>query len=218
MQQTPGRDFMLGTTDHLGKRRLQGIHNRVAYMVDKFLYEEYKDYSPNPWQLCERCEMNEDINWSKSCAENKHYFLKYNKLAWVCEAVEESANIPEVSWDRQNLMTRNVYMKIIEDTINEMEPRQAVLCVWKLNRDLTVLQPHMKRTCTLVEQNLMNRYCCVAPMWLLSLYPFTEFRIWNNSSSSDVLYIQASISPNKSKSKTTSHHHLLLHDCIIVAV
>ena len=55
-------------------------------------------------------------------------------------------------------MTRNVYMKIIEDIINEMEPRQAVLCVWKLNRDLTVLQPHMKRTCTLVEQNLMNRY------------------------------------------------------------
>ena len=55
-------------------------------------------------------------------------------------------------------MIRNVYMKIIEDIINEMELRQAVLCVWKLNRDLTVLQPHMKRTCTLVEQNLMNRY------------------------------------------------------------
>ena len=49
-------------------------------------------------------------------------------------------------------------MKIIEDIINEMEPRQAVLCVWNLNRDLAVLQPHMKRTCTLVEQNLMNRY------------------------------------------------------------
>ena len=28
----------------------------------------------------------------------------------------------------------------------------------------------------------------------LSLNPFIEFRIWNNSSSSDVLYIQASIS------------------------
>ena len=37
--------------------------------------------------------------------------------------------------------------------------------------------------------------CCVVPLWLLSLNPFTEFRIWNNSSSSDVLYIQASISP-----------------------
>ena len=159
MQQAPGRDYMmLGTTDDLGKRRLQGIHNRVAYMVDKFLYEEYKDYSPNPWQLCERCELKKDISWSKSCAENKHYFLKCNKLAWLCEAVEESTNIPEVSWDRQNLMTRNVYMKIIEDIINEMEPRQVMLCVWKLNRDLTVLQPHMNRTCTLVEQNLMNRY------------------------------------------------------------
>ena len=107
---------------------------------------------------CVRCEMKKDINWSKSCAENKHYFLKCNKPAWLCEAVEKSTNIPEVSWDRQNLMTRNVYMKIIEDIINEMEPRQAVLCVWKLNRDLTVLQPHMKSTCTLVEQNLMNRY------------------------------------------------------------
>ena len=39
-------------------------------------------------------------------------------------------------------------------------------------------------------------YCCVAPMWLSSLNPFTEFRIRNNSSSSDVLYIQASISIN----------------------
>ena len=64
-------------------------------------------------------------------------------------------------------------------------------------------------------------YCCVAPLWLLSLNPFTEFRIWNNSSSSDVLYIQASISISpkyKSKSKTTSHCHLLLHDCTNVAV
>ena len=34
-------------------------------------------------------------------------------------------------------------------------------------------------------------------VWLSSLNPFIEFRIWNNSSSSDVLYIQAnkSISP-----------------------
>ena len=55
----------------------------------------------------------------------------------------------------------------------------------------------------------------------LSLNPFIEFRIQNNSSSSDVLYIQASISisPNyESKKKTTSHCHLLLHDCTNVAV
>ena len=48
----------------------------------------------------------------------------------------------------------------------------------------------------------------------LSLNPFIEFRIRNNSSSSDVLYIQASISISpkyESKSKTTSHCHLLLH-------
>ena len=64
-------------------------------------------------------------------------------------------------------------------------------------------------------------YCCVAPLRLLSLNPFTESRIWNNSSSSDVLYIQASISISpkyESKSKTTSHCHLLLHDCTNVAV
>ena len=67
----------------------------------------------------------------------------------------------------------------------------------------------------------LETYCCVAPVWLLSLNPFTEFRIWNNSSSSDVLYIQASISISpkyESKSKTTSHCHLLLHDCTNVAV
>ena len=55
----------------------------------------------------------------------------------------------------------------------------------------------------------------------LSLNPFIEFRIWNNSSSSDVLNIQASISISpkyESKSKTTSHCHLLLHDCTNVAV
>ena len=40
-----------------------------------------------------------------------------------------------------------------------------------------------------------QKYCCVAPLWLSSLNPFIEFRIRNNSSSSDVLYIQASISP-----------------------
>ena len=55
----------------------------------------------------------------------------------------------------------------------------------------------------------------------LSLNPFIEFRIWNNSLSSDVLNIQASISISpkyESKSKTTSHCHLLLHDCTNVAV
>ena len=46
-----------------------------------------------------------------------------------------------------------------------------------------------------------------------------KFGIWNNSLSSDVLYIQASISPKyESKSKTTSHCHLLLHDCTNAAV
>ena len=54
-------------------------------------------------------------------------------------------------------------------------------------------------------------YCCVAPLWLSSLNPFIEFRIWNNSSSSDVLYIQASISispkyESKSKTKTNDKH------------
>ena len=44
------------------------------------------------------------------------------------------------------------------------------------------------------HDNDMIAYCCVAPMWLASLNPFIEFRIWNNSSSSDVLYIQGSIS------------------------
>ena len=48
----------------------------------------------------------------------------------------------------------------------------------------------------------------------LSLNPFIEFGIWNNSSSPDVLNVQASISISPkyvSKSKTTSHCHLLLH-------
>ena len=71
------------------------------------------------------------------------------------------------------------------------------------------------------ERRKLGPLCCVAPLWLLSLNPFTEFRIWNNSSSSDVLYIQASISISpkyESKSKTTSHCHLLLHDCTNAAV
>ena len=41
-----------------------------------------------------------------------------------------------------------------------------------------------------------HEYCRVAPLWLSSLNAFIEFRIRNNSSSSNVLYIQASISPN----------------------
>ena len=55
----------------------------------------------------------------------------------------------------------------------------------------------------------------------LSLIPFIEYRIWNNSSSPDVLNAQASISISPkyvSKSKTTSHCHLLVHDCTNAAV
>ena len=84
----------------------------------------------------------------------------------------------------------------------------------------------------------IKRMCwCVTLLWIsikiigstvvllhcgcLSLNPFIEFSIRNNSSSSDVLNIQASISISpkfESKSKTTSHCHLLLHDCTNVAV
>ena len=51
--------------------------------------------------------------------------------------------------------------------------------------------------------------------------PFIEFRIWNNSSSPDVLNVQASISISPkyvSKSKKTSHCDLLLHDCTNAAI
>ena len=52
------------------------------------------------------------------------------------------------------------------------------------------------------DDDTVKTHCCVAPLWLSSLNPFIEFRIWNNSSSSDVLYIQASISISpKYKSK-----------------
>ena len=56
---------------------------------------------------------------------------------------------------------------------------------------------------------------------LIPFNPFNKFRIWNNSSSPDVLNVQASISisPNYvSKSKTTSHCQLLLHDCTNAAI
>ena len=46
----------------------------------------------------------------------------------------------------------------------------------------------------IIQLKIPPHLCCVAPMWLSSLNPFIEFRIRNNSSSSDVLYIQARIS------------------------
>ena len=64
---------------------------------------------------------------------------------------------------------------------------------------------------------LLHRGC----LSLIPFNPFNKFRIWNNSSSPDVLNVQASISisPNYvSKSKTTSHCQLLLHDCTNAAV
>ena len=86
----------------------------------------------------------------------------------------------------------------------------------------TLLNHYTQHSTTIPSRmQIKQHYCCVVPLWLLSLNPFTEFRIWNNSSSSDVLYIQASISISpkyESKSKTTSHCHLLLHDCTNVAV
>ena len=71
------------------------------------------------------------------------------------------------------------------------------------------------------EDFLVNTGVVLLLCGCLSLNPFIEFRIWNNSSSSDVLNVQASISISlkyESKSKTTSHCHLLLHDCTNVAV
>ena len=71
------------------------------------------------------------------------------------------------------------------------------------------------------EQTLHPRiswasFCCVAPLWLLSLNPFTEFRICNNSSSSDVLYIQASISISPSMNPNQRQQVTVIY-CFITA-
>ena len=71
------------------------------------------------------------------------------------------------------------------------------------------------------EEILLNDSVVLLHCGCLSLNPFIEFRIWNNSLSPDVLNVQASISISpkyESKSKTTSHCHLLLHDCTNLAV
>ena len=60
-------------------------------------------------------------------------------------------------------------------------------------RNLAKKVTHFYYCCRICSHSSQNK-CCVAPLWLSSLNPFIEFRIRNNSSSSDVLYIQASIS------------------------
>ena len=76
-----------------------------------------------------------------------------------------------------------------------------------------------EQLCKRDEESVVLLHCgCLS---LNPFNPFIEFRIWNNSSSPDVLNVQASksISPKYvSKSKTTSHCHLLLHDCTNAAV
>ena len=84
-------------------------------------------------------------------------------------------------------------------------------------RERFLLVTYMLVTVTAAELGIVVLLHCGC----LSLNPFIEFSIRNNASSSDVLNIQASISISpkfESKLKTTSHCHLLLHDCTNVAV
>ena len=46
----------------------------------------------------------------------------------------------------------------VQDIATKQQPRQVVLGLQKLNRELCAQQPHMRRTCQLVEDNMLERF------------------------------------------------------------
>ena len=148
----------LNMSSDLGRKRLEKIHKRVDYLIHKFLYNEFKDSSPNPWQLCKWCKMKKDIAWNKPSSENKHYYLQCNKMEWICEAVAEYHKGTEILWDKQILMNRPNYLLHVQDIATKQQPRQVVLGLQKFNRELCAQQPHMRRTFQLVEDNMLERF------------------------------------------------------------
>ena len=96
----------LNMSSDLGRKRMEKIHKRVDYLIDKFLYNEFEHNSPNPWQLCKWCKMKKDKARNKPSSENKHYYLQCNKMEWIGEAVAEYHKGVEILWNKQNLMNR----------------------------------------------------------------------------------------------------------------
>ena len=79
-------------------------------------------------------------------------------MEWICEAVAEYHKAAEILWDKQNLMNRPNYLLHVQDIATKQQPRQVVLGLQKFNRKLCVQQPYMRRTCQLVEDNMLKRF------------------------------------------------------------
>ena len=55
-------------------------------------------------------------------------------------------------------MNRPNYLLHVQDIATKQQPRQVVLGLQKFNRGLCAQQSHMRRTCQLVEDNLLERF------------------------------------------------------------
>lgn len=138
----------------LGARRLVLLHMRVNYLLNEV--EEKKKSTEKTW--CPLCSQRMEKMQHKN---PKLYILtsiQCSGVEWICRARKECSRIEEISWNKEELMSRTNYSFLISKIIRNMEPRIALSSMDLFHYDLCKEQQHMVKITQVAEQTAYSTY------------------------------------------------------------
>ncbi len=146
----------MNMSDELGVRRLSGIHCRVDYLCEKFMYNEDKEQEL--LTLCHYCEIKEDLDLSVPVLNRKQTYINCSGIEWICRTRDNSSCPEKVLWNQYTLMQHEEYTACIMEILNTLDPRIAMLTMHEFHKHIKAEQPHMIITTHLGEQTVYPTY------------------------------------------------------------
>ena len=128
-----------------GKERLSLIHPRVKLVAKMLGYHDKQGVKLNP--VCIFCEdlLNEGgegIHWD-SYPYSTNILVKCSSESWVCESQNSIMNFKRITWNENELMTKETYNKILKSIIKNNEAKDAMYIIEYFNMNLVNEQLHM---------------------------------------------------------------------------
>lgn len=143
-------------SDCLGSKRLRDVHTRVSYLLQKYKYNENKQVQI--FDLCEFCEMKEDLDVSVPMLSRKQSYLNCSGIDWICQAKSEANKTEMILWNQYTLMSQEHYSEVVEEVLETLEARAAMQSLYLFHKELKTEQPHMTNTTLCSEEMMCKSY------------------------------------------------------------
>ena len=129
----------------LGKERLSLIHPRVKLVAKTQGYHDRQGLKLNP--PCDFCEdlLNErgeeGTHWN-CYPHSTDILVKCSGESWVCESQNSIINFKKVTWNKNELMTKQTHNEILKSIIRNNEVKNAMYIIEHFNMYLVNEQLH----------------------------------------------------------------------------